>query len=121
MHVSEEFELPLGLEARPKREKSRLAKVWDHFQELRRVVDEKGMLVPQYFVADLLGISRQRVHQLVNDGRFEVVELQGHRYLTETSVVSFAQDERKNGRPMNPPATLSEAIRRASEKTSRNS
>lgn len=100
MHHAEVLELPgLNLEM-PNREKSKLAKVWEHFEELRAVVAEKGMLVPQHLVADLLGLSKQRVHVLVNEGRFEVVELQGHRYLTEQSVVDFAKDERKHGRPL---------------------
>jgi hypothetical protein len=92
------------VEALPKREKSKVSKLWDHFAQVRELVAQKGMLVPQQFVGQLLGVSRQRVHQLVNEGRFEVVELQGHRYLTEKSVLAFAQEERKAGRPLTTPS-----------------
>lgn len=99
MHVAETLELPLGLVATTKREKTKLAKVWEHFEELRRIGKEKGILVPQHLVADLLGLSKQRVCFLVDEGRFEVVDVGGYRYLTENSVVEFARKERKSGRP----------------------
>jgi len=92
------------VEAMPKRDKSRWQKVWDHFNELRSVVAQKGMLVPQHLAAAVLGVSRQRVHVLVNEGRLEAVEVDGYRYVTEQSVVAFADTERKVGRPLKVPS-----------------
>jgi len=94
----------------PVREKGRMAKVWDHFQALKAVVAEKGMIVPQHLVAELLGVSRQRVCVLTDEGRFEVVMVGGVRYLTERSVVEFAKEERKAGRPPKIPTTTTEIL-----------
>jgi len=82
----------------PKREKSKLVKVWEHFKLLRLVAKQKGMLIPQHYAAEVLGVSRQRVHVLVNEGRLESVDVGGCRYVTEDTVVAYAQAERKAGR-----------------------
>lgn len=88
----------------PKREKTRVQRVWDHFQEVKAIVAEKGMVLPQHLVAELLGLSRQRIGHLADEGRFESVEIGGVRYLTERSVVAFASIERKAGRPPKTPS-----------------
>jgi len=90
------------VETLPKREKTKLAKLWDHLAAVKRIIDEKGTVLPQHMVADLLDLSRSRIGQLIDDGRLEAVEIHGFRYVTETSVVSFAKEERKNGRPTKP-------------------
>jgi len=90
--------------ALPKREKSKMAKLWDSFREVKAITDEKGMLLPQKFAADLIGVSRQRVQELVEDGRLERVDLRGHPFITEKSMIAFAQSERKNGRPVKLPS-----------------
>lgn len=82
------------VEALPKREKGKLAKLWDRFAELRQLTEEKGMLIPQHFAAELLGVSRQRVHTLVNEGRLEAVEVGGSRFVTEPSVLAYAEADR---------------------------
>jgi hypothetical protein len=88
------------VQALPKREKSRLGRLWDHFQEVRAAVKENGALLPQHYAADLLGLSRQRVHVLVNEGKLKSIEVGGLRYVTESSLVAWAQAERdKGGRP----------------------
>lgn len=92
------------VEALPKREKSKLARLWDHFQEVRAATREHGALLPQFYAAQLLGVSRQRVHELVNDGRFVVVEVAGIRYLTEASMMEFAKSERASGRHITVPS-----------------
>lgn len=88
------------VERLPKREKSRFALVWEHFQALRRVIDEKGIPIQQLYAAKLLGVSRQRVSDLLADGGLQAVEVGGVRYVTESSLVSYAQSERKAGRPV---------------------
>lgn len=87
------------LDTLPKREKSKLSKLWDHFQEVKAATAEHGVLLPQHYAADLLGVCRQRVHQLVNEGRLVSVEVGGLRYVTENSMMAFANSERKAGRP----------------------
>lgn len=104
MFEAEATEFPFMAEV-PKREKSKLARVWDHFKAVSAVVEQKGMLVPQHLAAELLGVSRQRIWVLANEGRLEGVELGGIRYVTEDSVIAFAKLERKAGRPVALPKT----------------
>lgn len=99
MFEAEATEFPFMAEV-PKSEKSKLAKVWDHFKAVSAVVEKKGMLVPQHLAAELLGVSRQRIWVLANEGRLEGIELGGIRYVTEDSVIAFAKLERKAGRPV---------------------
>ena len=84
----------------PKREKSRLTKVWDAFQELKAITDEKGMLVPARFTANLLNVSHQRILQLVDAQHLERVTIDGNVFITERSIIALASSERKNGRPL---------------------
>jgi len=97
----------------PKREKSKLLTKWDQFNELRAVMKEKGNLIPQILIANLLDVSRCRVGQIVDDGRLESVDVFGTRYVTENSFVEFCKLERKTGRPVNLPTTFKESYRRA--------
>lgn len=98
----------------PKREKSKMAKVWERFQELARITEEKGMLVPVPLVAKVLGVSRQRCGELIKLGRLESVEVDGHHFVVEASVVAYAQSERKAGRPVKP-LTVAQCVAVASE------
>ncbi len=114
-HQAEAMEFPafaeLPFDGRTKREKTKLAKVWDIFQDIRKIAAEKGMLVPQTFAAKVLGISSQRVWVLVDDGKLESVEFNGTRFITEKSLIEFAQLERKAGRPPKLPTTYGEAAK----------
>lgn len=107
------------VESLPKREKSKWRRIWDHFQELKRVSEVKGMLVPVRLGAELLGISRQRVDELVADGRIEVVEVDGRRFATEVSIVEYARSERKAGRPTKAETITSREMWRLARKVSR--
>lgn len=84
----------------PKREKSKLAKVWDLFNEARRISQEKGLLVPATLAATLCDVSRNRIYELMQDGRLDRIELNGHVFVTEQSLVAWAATERKAGRPV---------------------
>lgn len=85
----------------PKREKKKVLNVWDQLAEMRKVIDEKGVLIPPVMVAKLLGLTRQRIYQFMQEGRFETVEFNGQMFITENSIVEFAKTERKTGRPFN--------------------
>lgn len=86
----------------PKREKSRLQQLWERFQEIKAIQDRKGTIVPPIVASELLGISRQRVHELMNEGRFERVEWRGQAFVTERDLLAYAESERKGGRPCGP-------------------
>lgn len=102
----------------PKRERTRLQTLWDNLAEIRAVVESKGMVIPASLAAKVLGVSRQRVFQLIEDGRLENVEMNGHNFVTEASVIQFAKAERKTGRPCKGIQTAGE-IWAASEESTR--
>jgi hypothetical protein len=90
----------------PKREKTKVAKIWDQFQELARVQKEHGIVISQTMASKMLNISSQRVGQFLDEGRLQFVEMDGIRFVTEKSIIEFAKMERKNGRP---PGRIEEA------------
>jgi len=85
----------------PKREKSRWQRVREEFDRLRALTEQHGMLVPVHLAAALAGVSHQRIHQLMDDGRLERVDAggSGHPFVTERSLCAWADSERKTGRP----------------------
>jgi hypothetical protein len=99
MHEAAISEFPFVAEL-PKREKSKLEKVWDHLAEVRAVTAQRGPVIPQIMAAHLLNIGRARVGQLVDDGKLETVLVNGVRYVTADSVEAWAKSNRgKGGRP----------------------
>jgi len=83
-----------------KREKSKLAKVWDLVKQLRAATEEEGALIPVMLAAKCLDLSRTRIDDICRDGRLRRVTVDGHVFITEKSIVEFAKVERKNGRPL---------------------
>jgi len=83
----------------PKREKGKLAKLWDHLAELAEVEQRKGKLIQVSFAADLMSVTRSRVHQLMDVGKLEKVDVNGHPFVTVQSVAAYCETERKAGRP----------------------
>jgi excisionase family DNA binding protein len=117
MQVAEVSEFPF-VATLPKREKSKVAKLWDSFQEAGRIAEERGMFVAPFVVAKLLGVSKQRVHQLIESGRLETVDVCGHRCVLEDSLVEFCKTERKSGVHLDIPTTAGECWQRARRKDS---
>lgn len=103
MFKAQATEFPF-METLPKGEKGKIAKVWDQLNAVRAAMDEKGLMLPQHLVAELLGVSRQRICQFIDEDRLEVVTVAGDRYITEKSFLEFARIERKNGRPVKAPS-----------------
>jgi hypothetical protein len=98
MFEAAQLDMPY-LEAVPKREKSKVLKVWDTFQELRRLEQEEGMLIPVAYAAKVINVCRQRVDQLIADGRLSCHQVNGQRFVGGNSVEAYAKSERKAGRP----------------------
>jgi hypothetical protein len=67
----------------------------------------QGGLIPQAIVPDVLGLSRQRMYDLIEDGRLKVLQLFGLRFITGPSFEAFVLSERKSGRPVKNPGNLS--------------
>jgi hypothetical protein len=75
---------------------------WDEWAEVKRLVDAKGQLIPINFAVKLLGVSRARVYQLIDEGKVETVEVGTYQFVTENSLMAWAHSERKAGRPFKP-------------------
>ena len=87
------------MEILPKREKSRIRKLWDELENMRQITAQKGPLLPYKFAAELCGVSGQRVRDLVEESTLESVAIGGHPFVTEASLVAWASSPRKAGRP----------------------
>lgn len=59
---------------------------WRNFGKLS---DQFGGLAPQAFVHELLGCSRQRVHQLVDNGHLEQVDFMGTKWISARSLTDW--------------------------------
>lgn len=99
----------------PRREKSAVAVGWERLRELRALVDQRGMLVPATLAAKLVGVTPQRIHDLISSGRLELVQWDGKNYVTEDSLVEFAKSERKTGVHLAIPETKAQCARLAME------
>lgn len=63
-------------------------------------VAKHGLLVPPTTIAESLGVSPQRVDQLMDVGRLDAVTIAGRRWVVANSVERYlAEGPRKGGRP----------------------
>jgi hypothetical protein len=84
----------------PLRQKSRLRRAWDLFQELSAAHDKYGPMCPASLASKILDVSPQRVSQLMDTGQLAFVNIAGHNYVTKDSLVAYCNSERKAGRPV---------------------
>lgn len=103
-----EFPFVVGL---PKREKSKVVRLWEKLAELREVMERNGQIVPASFAAKLLGISHQRILQLAEAGKLERIDVDNHVFVTERSIVELAKAERQAGRPFKVPQSNRELLK----------
>ncbi len=90
----------------PKKEKSTVMRgVMDDIREFVRLTKLHGGLVPQSAVATILGVTRQRVHQLVEEGTLNHWTFYGMKWLSQKDVVSFAKLNRQQGENQYHPST----------------
>ena len=66
-------------------------------REFKRISKLQGGLVPQSVGATALGVSRQRIHQLVTEGTLSHWTFYGMKWLSENEVVSFGKLHRGEG------------------------
>lgn len=64
-------------------------------EELIRISEAHGGLVPQSALPAVLGISRQRVHQLIQSGQFEQCKVFGVGFVTGRSIDAWEKDQDK--------------------------
>jgi hypothetical protein len=79
--------------------------VFEDIREFARLTKLHGGLVPQSTVATILGVSRQRVHQLVQEGTFNHWTFYGMKWLSQQEVASFAKLNRQQGENQYRPST----------------
>ncbi len=85
---------------------------------LREMVDAisvHGPLLPQAFMHIALDVSRQRIDQLIQDGKLATIELSGKKFVPLAALDVYLSGERKVGRPFKDPS-LSRMAARAFEK-----
>lgn len=73
---------------------------------LRQYIDatrEHGPLATQGQIAGAMGVSRQRIHELVNAGRIASVRVGELRYVPCSAYELFLTEERRVGRPLHDP------------------
>lgn len=67
--------------------------------EFTRIAQGKGGLIPVTAAAELLGISRQRVYQLIDKNQLERIHYCGVAFLTGRSIAEWkASDKAAHGR-----------------------
>ncbi len=83
----------------PKKEKSRRVQVLEQFAAYKATIEKSGFPIPQVLAAKIAGVTKARIGELIKLKRLQVVELDGHVFVTENSLVEYASGERKAGRP----------------------
>ena len=71
----------------------------DEFKRFQRVSKLVGGLVPQTQAAVILGLSKQRVNDLVNAGRLREHDFFGKDFIAGKDIAEFKQLRRRSGRP----------------------
>jgi len=82
---------------------------------LKAMVASKGLYVPVALTAEILGVSVQRVHDIVRQGYLEKVFVHELTFITEASLIQYVHTERRNGRPPSLPKTLPEMAKMAAK------
>lgn len=93
----------------PKREAKHVKSLWEELEEMTRVSEENGFLLPPAAAAELLGVTRQRVAQYQADGRLRVWTFRGRPFVCGNDIVALAESERAVGVHINPPKNYREA------------
>ena len=58
---------------------------------VKRCVEQCGLL-PVSLVANLAGVSRQRVHQFMDDGRLKYYDYEGRKYIGLKDLMKFCEE-----------------------------
>ncbi len=77
---------------------------------LAKAIEENGPMVARAMLPVLLDVSKQRVYQLITEGRIARLQVNGQEMIPVASIEAFLADERKGGRPVRE-RTLRESYR----------
>lgn len=70
----------------------------------REMSTREGGLMPFATAAKFLGVSKQRVNELVAEGTLKPVEFAGKKWLTANQIEEFIKLNREAGRPWHKPS-----------------
>ena len=109
-----EFPFVASLPAAEKKAFRSIAVQWN---ELKTFIKESGHLVPISMTPKLAGVSRQRIHDLVEENRLVKKTFGCAVFITEESLMAYINSDRTPGRRALP-TTLSGQIQLAREAVS---
>ena len=75
---------------------------WEKWAEIKRVIDAEEGLVPVRLAVEMLGVSRQRVYELIEEGKVKTFDVVGQQFISFKSLSAWAHSERKAGKPFKP-------------------
>jgi hypothetical protein len=78
---------------------------------LMELTELHGPLLPQSVIPVYLDVSKQRVSQLIEEGRWPVFKVDGKNFVPMLAIEFFREEERKSGRPVKE-LTFRESFRR---------
>ena len=70
------------------------------FREMMEAFDRHGYMLPRAHIPVVLDVSRQRVKELIDEGRIATVWVQDREFVPLASLEIYLADERKAGRPV---------------------
>jgi hypothetical protein len=68
-------------------------------QRFLRLSNERGPLVPQSWLHEALGLSKQRISQFLQQGRFNVLDVGNTKFVAVADLEAFKVQPRITGRP----------------------
>ena len=81
-----------------------LAHLLEMIGGFREKCTQDGGLMPFATAAKFLGVSKQRVNDLVAEGTLKPVEFAGKKWLSANQIEEFIKLKREPGRPWNKPS-----------------
>lgn len=69
----------------------------ERMEEFTKLAKNRGGLIPVTAAADLLGVHRSRLYQLIDSGRLEKINYCGVAFLTGRSIKDWRTDRQQTG------------------------
>ncbi len=104
MNEKQADNVPLLAEAPRPKAKMGLRGVLRFLRDYRKTLKQEGGLLPFVTAASLMGVSKQRVNELIKEGTLVPVEACGKKWLSANQVEEFIKLHREPGRPWNKPS-----------------
>lgn len=96
----------------PKRSTA-FSRAMEAINDLKEVASEHGTLIPAPMLQAILGVSQQRVAQMLTEGKFHVFKFHGKNYVTEESLKHFVQSIKSDDNRVSLPNGKIELLKRS--------